>query len=268
MWKDFASPYSPSLFTEINLRIDPLESCVPTQGPTTAPSDIPTTSTPAPTTPSPTSMPTLSPSKVPSPSPTNTPTFNPTEVCRVLIITTPYELGNTSVFEGNYILQSVFTNGKFQWYNSNNGYRIYYVMDDWLPSSWVFQGADGMDELAIFDDSTDGSPNTIEELPDGEEWVLFYWGHYLQKRDKTVIVNIHCVDTAPPTSLPTPLPTPLPSLPPTAMPSPFPSAFPTPSPSIMPSVDPTPSPSSAPSSIPSSSPTMRPTLPTSNPTTL
>jgi len=268
-WKDFISPYSPTLYDEINLRIEPLDNCVPTQGPTSSPSNYPTTSTPAPTTPSPTIMPTSSPSDIPSAPPTSTPTPNPTEVCRVLVITTPNEPGGTSIFEGNYILQSVFTNGKFQWFNSDNRYRIFFVKDDWLPSSWVFQGDDGMDELAIFDDGTDGSPNTIQELPDGEQWILFYWGHKIQKRNESVLVHVYCVDTAPPTSNPTPGPSPLPSFPPTGFPSPMPSALPTPSPSTMPSLVPTPSPSHMPSLMPSPSPTMSPTLlPSSNPTPL
>jgi len=267
-WKDFLSPFSPTLYDEINLHFKPLENCVPTSGPTSTPTEFPTTSTPAPTTPSPTVMPTISPTTPPTVVPTITPTPNPTEICRVLVIVTPSEPGGTSVFEGNYVVLSVFKNGKFVWYNSNNGYSIYFVKDDWLPSSWVFQGDDGMDELAVFDQGTDGSPNTIEDLPDGEEWTLFYWGHNLQKRDSPVLVNIYCVDTAPPTSRPTPGPTPLPSIPPTPLPSPQPSALPTNSPSPMPSAIPSPSPSPMPSLFPSPSPTQSPTLPTPSPTIL
>lgn len=266
MWKDFASALTPTSYDEINLLLAPLEECVPTQGPTTSPTDLPTTSTPAPTTPSPTVVPTLSPTKSPSLPPTETPTSNPTEVCRVLVIRTPNEPGGTSIFEGNYIIQSVFMNGKFRWYNSNTGYSLFFVKDDWLPSSWVFQGADGMDELAIFDNGTDGSPNTYEDLPDGEFWQLFYWGHHLQKRDQLVLVNVHCVDTMPPTNIPTPGPSPLPSFEPSTFPSTSPSALPSPAPSDLPSLVPSASPSSTPSSLPTLTPTIITTSPTLHPT--
>jgi len=267
-WQEFSAPPNPAVFTEIQLTLQPLINCVPTQGPTSSPSDYPTTSTPAPTTPSPTTMPTLSPSGVPSSPPTGTPTPNPTKVCRVLVVETPLEEGGTSVFEGNYVIQSTFKNGKFVWYNSLNGYFIYFVDDDWLPSSWIFQGDDGMDEIAVFDDGTDGHPNTIAELPEGEQYVLFYWGHNLQRRNNTMTVKIYCIDTMPPSSLPTPGPSPLPSVPPTTMPSPTPSANPSPAPSSMPSSLPTPSPTSMPSLSPSPSPTKSPTLPTSSPSPL
>jgi len=263
MWKDFVSAYTPSVYDEINLLLAPLEECVPTQGPTSSPTDFPTTSTPAPTTPSPTVVPTVSPTSPPSVSPTGTPTSNPTEVCRVLVIRTPSEPGGTSVFEGDYVMQSVFMNGKSMWYNSNNGYTLFFVKDDWLPSSWVFQGADGMDELARFDNGTDATPNHYEEVPDGELWQLFYWGHNLQKREERVLVNVYCVDTAPPTNIPTPGPSPLPSYPPTNLPSTIPSALPTPTPSALPSL----APSASPSSKPSLLPTLTPTTVTKSPTT-
>jgi len=268
LWKDFASPLSPTLYDEINLRLDALEHCVPTQGPTNIPTDFPTTSTPAPTTPSPTVVPTIVPTTIPSAAPTDTPTSNPTEVCRVLVIVTPHEAAGTSIFEGNYVIQSEFINGKFHWYNSHNGYKLFFVKDDWLPSSWVLQGSPGMDELAIFDNGTDGSPDTIEDLPTGAEWTLFYWGHNLQKRNKSVTVNVYCVDTMPPTNIPTPSPSPLPSPPPTPLPSPMPSALPTQAPSTMPSVIPSPSPSSIPSLLPTVTPTVITTSPTGYPTSI
>jgi len=265
-WKEFDSPVRPSVYEEIVLVLEPLESCVPTQGPTKAPTNYPTISTPSPTTPSPTVMPTQSPSTPPSTPPTNTPTGDPTKVCMVLVVLTPEEPGGTSVFEGSYVVQSVFKNGKLQWYNSHNTYSIYFVQDDWMPSSWVFQGDDGMDELAIFDASTDGHPNLIDDSAGGEEWVLFYWGHNVQRRNKTVLVQIHCIDTMPPTSIPTSLPSPGPSALPSRFPSPMPSSVPSPSPSPMPSVVPTPSPSPMPSALPTPSPTKSPTLPTGYPT--
>merc|ERR1719494_353061 len=123
-----------------------------------------------------------------------------------------------------------------------------------------------MDEIAVFDDGTDGHPNTIAEFPDGEQYVLFYWGHNLQRRNNTIAVKIFCIDTMPPSTKPTPGPSPLPSLPPTPMPSPSPSLNPSPAPSSMPSSMPTPSPTSTPSIVPSPSPTMSPTLPTPSPT--
>lgn len=265
-WKEFSSPPNPASFDEIQLSFLPLLNCVPTQGPTKAPTDLPTTSTPAPTTPSPTIMPTLSPSTPPTTPPTGTPTADPTKVCRVLVIVTPQEPGGTSVFEGNYVMQSTFKNGKFQWFNSNNGYSIFFIDDEWLPSSWVFQGDDGMDEIAVFDEGSDGHPNTVADIPGGEEYLLFYWGHNLQKRDETVLVQIYCIDSLPPSSKPTPGPSPLPSVPPTPMPSPSPSSYPSPAPSPMPSIVPTPNPSSVPSLLPSPSPTGSPTLPTGYPT--
>merc|ERR1719317_364545 len=109
-----------------------------------------------------------------------------------------------------------------------------------------------MDELAVFDEGTDGHPNTVDDgFPGGEEWILFYWGHNLQKREETVFVVIHCIPSFPPTNIPTPGPSPLPSFPPTTLPSPMPSANPTPSPSPMPSTTPTPKPSPMPSTQPS-----------------
>merc|ERR1719419_1666688 len=266
LWKEFSVPPNPSSFDEIYLSFFPLLNCVPTQGPTQAPTNIPTTSTPAPTTPSPTTVPSLSPSDPPTISPTGTPTSDPTKVCRVLVVVTPEEPGGTSVFAGSYLMQSTFKNGKFQWFNSNNGYRIFFVDDDWLPSSWVFKGDDGMDELAVFDDGNNGHPNTVVEMPNGEEYILFYWGHNLQKRNETVLVKVYCIDSAPPTNIPTPVPSPLPSVPPTPLPSPMPSFNPSPSPSPMPSTMPTPSPSPLPSLQPSPSPTLSPTLPTHTPT--
>jgi len=265
-WKEFASPPNPASYDEIQLTFSPLLNCVPTQGPTAVPTEFPTTSTPAPTTPSPTTVPSVSPSGPPTTPPTGTPTADPTKVCRVLVVVTPLEPGSTSVFEGNYIIQSTFRNGKFQWYNSNNGYNIFFVNDEWLPSSWVMQGDDGMDEIAVFDEGSDGHPNTIADIPDGEEWVLFYWGHNLQKRNETMRVQIYCIDSLPPSSKPTPGPSPLPSVPPTTLPSPSPSLNPSPAPSPMPSYVPTTSPSHMPSFLPSSSPSRSPTLPTRYPT--
>jgi hypothetical protein len=265
-WKQFKVPPKPTVYELIELHLEPIEICVPTQGPTKSPTDFPTASTPSPTTPSPTGVPTISPSSAPSTPPTATPTANPTEMCRVLVIQTPDEFGGTSVFEGNYIVQSIFKNGKLQWYNSNNRYSIFFVDDDWLPSSWVFQGDYGMDELTVFDDGTDGHPNTIQEYPDGEDWLLFYWDHNLQKRDSPVKVKILCLDSLPPTNIPTPSPSDLPSKRPTQFPSPMPSSMPSPSPSSMPSAVPSPSPSQIPSAYPSSSPTSSPTLITNTPT--
>jgi len=266
LWKEFSAPPNPASFEELYLEMVPLLNCVPTQGPTQAPTNLPTTSTPAPTTPSPTIMPTLSPSKYPTTSPTGTPTSDPTKVCRVLVVATPNEIGGTSVFAGSYLLQSTFKNGKFQWYNSNNGYSIYFVDDQLLPSSWVFEGEDGMDEIVVFDEGSDGHPNTVADFPDGEEYVLFYWGRNLQKRETNILVQIYCIDTLPPSKKPTPGPSFLPSDRPTAIPSPLPSLYPSPAPSSMPSAIPTPSPSTMPSLMPSPSPTLRPTLPTGNPT--
>merc|ERR1719320_1925822 len=120
--------------------------------------------------------------------------------------------------------------------------------------------------ISIFDDGTDGHPNTIAESPDGEEWYLFYWGHNLQKRDETVTVKISCVDSLPPSQIPTPQPTPSPSTPPTPLPSPKPSFMPSPAPSPKPSVMPSPSPSPMPSTVPSPSPTLSPTVITDKPT--
>jgi hypothetical protein len=265
-WKKFDSPVRASVYKDITLVLDPLENCVPTQGPTDIPTAFPTTSTPAPTTPAPTIMPTNSPSAPPSSPPTSTPTADPTKVCRVLVVLTPEEPGGTSAFEGSYVVQSVMRNGKFQWYNSNSGFNIYFVRDDWMPSSWIFQGDEGMDELVVFDDGTDGHPNLVNEYPDGEEWVMFYWGRNIQRRNETVLVQIHCIDSSPPTSKPSPLPSLGPTPSPTPMPSPMPSLFPSPGPSPLPSVIPTPSPSPMPSLAPSPSPTMSPTLPTEYPT--
>jgi hypothetical protein len=256
----------PSVYDQIILVLEPLENCVPTQSPTKIPTEIPTTSTPAPTTPTPTIIPSTTPSESPSAPPTSTPTSNPTEICRVLVILTPEEPDGTSVFEGSYVLQSVFINGKFQWYNSMNQYYIYFVHDDWMPSSWVIKGDDGLDELAIFDDSTDGHPPLVDQSPDGEEWVLFYWGHYIQKRKETVVVKVHCLASLPPTQGPSPLPSQGPNPLPTPMPSPIPSLLPSPAPSLLPSMMPTPSPSQIPSTFPSPSPTKSPTLPTNDPT--
>merc|ERR1719193_1338913 len=263
-WKEFSSPPNPASFDEIQLNLVPLINCVTTQSPTQTPTEFPTISTPAPTTPSPTTVPTSSPSSPPSAPPTGTPTPNPTKVCRVLVVNTPLESGNTSIFEGNYVVQSTFRNGKLQWYNSHNGYWIFFVNDDWLPSSWVFQGDDGMDEIAVFDDGTDGHPDLAHQSP--KPYILFYWGHNLQKRTDPMLVNITCIDTMPPTNIPTPGPSPLPSLPPTTMPSPAPSLNPSPAPTSKPSTQPTPSPSTMPSTLPSSSPTLSPTLPTPLPT--
>lgn len=264
-WKQFASPPVPSRYEDIELILEPIEHCEPTQGPTERPTEYPTTSTPAPTTPSPTVVPTPSPSATPSIPPTNTPTANPTEVCLILTVSTPNEPGGTSIFEGNYVKQSVWKNDNAVWYNSHNGYYIYFVEDSWLPSSWVFQGDDGMDVLAVFDDGTDGHPNTVEDYG-AEEWVLFYWGHNLQKRNETMVVEMICVPTFPPTSLPTPGPTPLPTLPPTPLPTTMPSLNPSPSPTSTPSTIPTPIPSSMPSLQPSPSPTLSPTYITNIPT--
>merc|ERR1719419_199425 len=267
LWKEFSVPPNPSSFDEIYLSFFPLLNCVPTQGPTQAPTNIPTTSAPAPTTPSPTTVPSLSPSDPPTISPTGTPTSDPTKVCRVLVVVTPEEPGGTSVFAGSYLMQSTFKNGKFQWFNSNNGYRIFFVDDDWLPSSWVFKGDDGMDEIVVFDEGSDGHPNTVAENPDGYEYMLFYWGRKLQKREEKIVVQIYCIDSLPPTKIPTPGPSLSPSVLPTSIPSPSPSLYPSPAPSSTPSVIPTPSPSVMPSVLPSSSPTSRPTLPTAHPTT-
>jgi len=266
LWKEFSAPPNPASFEELSLSFLPLLNCVPTQGPTHNPTNLPTTSTPAPTTPYPTTVPTLSPSKFPTTLPTNTPTSDPTKVCRVLVVQTPEEPGGTSVFAGNYLMQSTFKNGKFQWYNSNNGYSIFYVDDQWLPSSWVFEGDDGMDEIAVFDEGSDGHPNTVADKPEGEEYVLFYWGHNLQKREKNILVIIYCIDSLPPSQMPTPGPSFLPSIRPTSIPSPLPSLYPSPTPSTFPSVIPTPSPTAMPSLMPSPSPTISPTLPTGNPT--
>jgi hypothetical protein len=264
-WKKFAAPPQPSRYEQIELHLEPLENCIPTRGPTEAPTDFPTISTPSPTTPYPTIMPSPSPSLPPSTIPSGTPTANPTEVCYVLVVETPDEPGGT-IFEGSYIAQSVFRNRNLQWFNSDNGYTIFFVDDEWLPSSWVFQGDPGLDELAVFDEGTDGHPNTVEEFSDGEDWYLFYWGHDLQKRNETVKVKIFCVDTLPPTSIPTPVPSPMPSIPPTPLPSPMPSFMPSASPSSMPSVVPSASPSPMPSVIPTSSPTLIPTVITDDPT--
>merc|ERR1719317_953586 len=213
-WKKFSSPPVPSDYELIQLKLEPIENCVTTQGPTGVPTDFPTISTPSPTTPSPTIVPTPSPSASPSVPPTNTPTANPTDVCFVMIVRTPEEPGGTSVFE----------------------------------------------------DGTDGHPNTIAESPDGEEWYLFYWGHNLQKRDETVTVKISCVDSLPPTQIPTPQPSPLPSTPPTPLPSPKPSFMPSPAPSPMPSTVPSPSPTLSPTVI-TDKPTFVPTAtPSSYPT--
>jgi len=268
-WLQFASPPVPSSYVGIDLILEPVEHCEPTLGPTERPTEFPTTSTPAPTTPSPTVVPTITPTKLPSTPPSGTPTGNPTEVCYVLGISTPNEPGGTSVFEGTYVIQSVWKNGNAVWYNSNTGYYIYFVDDDWLPSSWIFQGDEGMDELAVFDEGTDGHPNTVDDgFPSGEEWILFYWGHNLQKREATVFVVIHCIPSFPPTNIPTPGPSPLPSTPPTSLPSPMPSLNPSPSPSPQPSTVPTPMPSPMPSLQPSPSPTASPTLPTNTPTSI
>jgi len=266
LWKEFSAPPNPASFEERSLSILPLLNCVPTQGPTQNPTNSPTTSTPAPTTPSPTIVPTLSPSKFPTTPPSSTPTSDPTKVCRVLVVQTPEEPGGTSVFAGNYLMQSTFKNGKYQWYNSNNGYSIFYVDDQWLPSSWVFEGDDGMDEIAVFDEGSDGHPNTVADIPEGEEYVLFYWGRNLQKREENILVQIYCIDSLPPSQMPTPGPSFLPSIRPTSVPSPFPSLYPSPAPSTFPSAIPTPSPTTMPSLMPSPSPTLRPTLPTGNPT--
>jgi hypothetical protein len=171
------------------------------------------------------------------------------------------------VFEGNYILQSTFRNGKFLWFNSTNGYNIFYVSDEWLPSSWVFHGGDGMDEMTVLDEGSDGHPNTVADVPDGEEWVLFYWGHNLQKRNATVLVKIFCIDTLLTSSIPTPGPSPLPFVPPTRVPSPSPSLNPS-APSPIPSYIPTQSPNPVPLLFPSPSPTLSPTLPSGCPTLL
>merc|ERR1719193_2512908 len=114
-WKELEIAL-PTSFNEIQLNLVPLINCVTTQTPTQTPTEFPTVSTPAPTTPSPTTMPTSSPSSPPSAPPTGTPTPNPTKVCRVLVVNTPLESGNTSIFEGNYVVQSTFRNGKLQWY--------------------------------------------------------------------------------------------------------------------------------------------------------
>merc|ERR1719193_1779160 len=163
-------------------------------------------------------------------------------------------------------MQSVWKNGNAVWYNSNNDYYIYFVDDQWLPSSWIFQGDDGMDELVRFDNGTDGHPNTVDESPRGERWILFYWGHNLQKREELVWVQTHCIPSFPPTNIPTPGPSGLPSIPPTPLPSSMPSFYPTPSPSQMPSTMPTPTPSSMPSTQPSPSPTALPTYISDSPT--
>merc|ERR1719285_324029 len=244
LWKEFSAPPNPSSFDEIYLSFVPLLNCVPTQGPTEAPTNIPTTSTPAPTTPYPTTVPSVSPSDFPNTSPTGTPTSDPTKVCRVLVVVTPEEEGDTSVFAGSYLMQSTFKNGKFQWYNSNNGYRIFFVDDEWFPSSWVFKGDDGMDEIAVFDEGTDGHPNTVADSDGGEYYNLFYWGRNLRMREKNVLVQIFCIDSLPPTKIPTPGPSSLPSARPTSIPSALPSLYPSPAPS----------------------PTLRPTLPTAYPT--
>jgi len=264
-WKQFSSPPIPSRYEEIELQLEPIEHCEPTQGPTERPTEYPTTSTPAPTTPSPTVVPTTSPSGTPSTPPTNTPTGNPTEVCLIIIVSTPNEPGGTSVFEGNYVKQSVWKNGNAVWYNSHNGYYIYYVEDAWLPPSWIFQGDDGSDELVVFDEGINGHPNTVEDYG-SQEWLLFYWGHNLQIRNQTVLVELICVPTFPPTSIPTPSPTPLPTLPPTPLPTTSPSLNPSPSPTFSPSLIPTPMPSAMPSTQPSPSPTLSPTYPTTTPT--
>jgi hypothetical protein len=125
-----------------------------------------------------------------------------------------------------------------------------------------------MDELAVFDEGTDGHPNTVDEFPAGVEWILFYWGHNLQKREETVLVEIHCVPSFPPTNIPTPGPSPLPTVPPTYLPSPVPSLYPSPSPSPSPSTVPTPMPSPMPSVQPSPSPTLSPTYLTDTPTSI
>merc|ERR1719193_1555331 len=264
-WKQFSSPPVPSSFEEIELKLEPVEQCEPTQGPTERPTDITSAPTPAPTTPSPTVVPSTSPSAPPSTPPSNTPTANPTEVCYVLVISTPNEPGGTSVFEGNYVMQSVWKNGNAVWYNSHNRYYIYFVKDQWLPDYWVFQGDDGMDELAVFDNGTDGHPNTVGDIDGGEKWILFYWGHSLKRREDPVIVEVICVPTFPPTSIPTPSPSNLPTLP-TPIPTPMPSLNPSTSPTSLPSTVPTPMPSSTPSLMPSPSPTLSPTFITNTPT--
>merc|ERR1719192_3325089 len=97
----------------------------------------------------PTTLPTPSPSPMPTTPPSPQPTNAPTHYCKVLEVHTPYETNGHSIFEGKYVVRTTMRNDHFWWFNSHNGYAIYYVKDQYIPDAWVFQGEPGMDQLSV-----------------------------------------------------------------------------------------------------------------------
>jgi len=161
--------------------------------------------------------------------PTKSPTIHPTEpLCTTLTVHTCCD-GVYTDLDGVYTAVA-HRGGKDMYYDSNNGYSIYYTDDD-AGGYWSIRNEQDTDLVYVENSESIGAYPVFDSFWDLENHVL---------TDLKVMVSINCTDTFSPSLIPTYIPTDAPTADPTTL-------DPSPMPTLEPSYEPTKSPTEAPS---------------------